>query len=67
MNYKYILEEIKKANEYAVEAYDSLNEYESRHNNKYLAICKEYISEIDEILSNLEIEIDIKLEEDNNE
>lgn len=67
MNYKYILEEIKKANEYAVEAFDSLNEYEIRHNNKYLLICKGYITEIDEILSNLEIEIDYKLERDNNE
>lgn len=67
MNYKYILEEIKKANEYAVEAFDSLNEYENRHNNKYLAICKGYITEIDEILSNLEIEINFKLEGDNNE
>ena len=67
MNYKYILEEIKKANEYAIEAFDNLNEYEIRHNNKYLAICKGYITEIDEILSNLEIEINFRLEADNNE
>lgn len=67
MNYKYILKEIRKANEYVIETFDSLNKYEIHHNNKYLAICKEYITEIDEILSNLEIEINSRLEEDNNE
>lgn len=67
MNYKYILEEIRKANEYVIETFGSLNKYEIYHNNKYLAICKEYIAEIDEILSNLEIEINSRLEEDNNE
>jgi hypothetical protein len=67
MNYKYILKEIRKANEYVIETFDSLNKYEIHYNNKYLAICKEYITEIDEILSNLEIEINSRLEEDNNE
>lgn len=67
MNYKYILEEIKKANEYVIETFGSLNKYEIHHNNNYLAICKEYIAEIDEILSNLEIEINSRLEVDNNE
>lgn len=67
MNYKYILEEIKKANEYVNETFVSLNKYEMNYNNKYLAVCKEYIAEIDEILSNLEIEINFRLEVDNNE
>lgn len=67
MKYKYILEEIKKANEYVNETFVSLNKYEMNHNNKYLAVCKEYIAEIDEILSNLEIEINFRLEVDNNE
>lgn len=67
MNCNYILEEIRKANKYVIETFDILNKYETHHNNKYLAICKEYITEIDEILSNLEIEIDFRLERDNNE
>ncbi len=61
MNYIYILKEIKKANELIVTAYESLGDYENKLNNKHLELTKEYISEADEILSNLEIDIEIKL------
>ncbi len=61
MNYIYILKEIKKAQEFIVTAYESLGDYENKFNNKHLALTKEYISEADEILSNLEIDIEIEL------
>lgn len=63
MNYTYILKEIKKANEYIVTAYEKINDYNNKLNNKYLELVKEYISEADEILSNLEIDIEIELGE----
>lgn len=65
MNNKYILDEIKKANNIIVEAYESLDNYESRGNNKYLHIASSYITEADEILSNLAISIEVRLEVNN--
>lgn len=63
MNYEYILNKIKGANEYAIDAYDYLNQYEISNNNKYLYICRESITEINELLTTLEIEIKLEVNE----
>lgn len=67
MNYKYILKEIKKANKYILEAYQSLNYYKDQHNKKYYNYCEFYITEANEILTNLEIDTEIKLESNKDE
>lgn len=67
MNYKYILKEIKKANKNAIEAYRNLQDYKSKKDKKHYDYCEWYITEINEILTNLEIDIKIKLEGAKNE
>lgn len=67
MNYKYILKEIKKANKNTIEAYQSLQYYKSRKDKKYYDYCTWYITEVNEILTNLEIDIKISLEDKENE
>lgn len=62
---KYILEEIKKAEKMILDVYKNLDNYTMKGNNKYLAISNSYVIEIEEILSNLEISIEIMLEEEN--
>lgn len=62
MNYNYILKEIKRANKNIVEAYNSLNYYKIKKDKKYCDYTQWYITETNEILTNLEIDLKIKLE-----
>lgn len=62
MNNKYVLKEIKKANKNAIEAYISLQYYKSVKDKKYYDYCAWYITEVNEILTNLEIDIKLMLE-----
>ncbi len=64
---KYILEEIKKAEEMIQEVYNYLDYYKIGGNNKYLDITNGVIIEIEEILSNLDISLEIELEENKDE
>lgn len=63
MKIKYILKEVKKANKNAIEAYQSLQYCKSQKDKKYYEYCAWYITEINEILSNLEIDLELMEEE----
>lgn len=67
MNYKYILKEIKRANEKTIEAYEKLNLYRRKKNKKDYNYCEYCITEANEILTNLEIYFDIRLKDEKNE
>lgn len=67
MNYKYILKEVKKANKNAIKAYQRLQYYNSKKDKKCYDYCIWYITEVNEILTNLEISIEIKLRGGKNE
>lgn len=62
INNKYILKEIKKANKNVIEAYQSLQYYKRVKEKKYYDYCAWYITEVNEILTNLEIDIKLMLE-----
>lgn len=59
MNKNYILKEIKKANELSIKIFN----YLYKLNNKKLSKTICYLTEINEILSNLEIELEDKTNE----
>lgn len=65
MNCKYILKEIKRANKNIIEAYNSLNYYKVKKDKKYYDYTEWYITEVNEILTNLEIDLNIRLENNN--
>lgn len=62
MNYNYVLKEIKRANKNIIEAYNSLNYYKVKKDKKYYGYTEWYITETNEILTNLEIDLKIRLE-----
>lgn len=62
MNYKYILKEIKRANKNIIKAYNSLNYYKVKKDKKYYDYTEWYITEVNEILTNLEIDLNTRLE-----
>lgn len=66
MNNKYVLEEIKKASKNAIEAYISLQYYKSVKDKKYYDYCVCYITEINEILTNLKSKIEVLVDSKNN-
>lgn len=61
MNLNYYLNEIKKANQLLIKIFDYLYKF----NNKKLNKTIYRLTEINEILTNLEIDIKIQLEEKN--
>lgn len=67
MKYDEIIEEIKRANKNIYQAYISLNYLKAQKQKKYFDYCIEYITEADEILSNLEIYIELEKEKKENE
>ncbi len=67
INNKYILKEIKSANKNATEAFQSLQYYKKVKDKKYYDYCAWYITEVNEILTNLEIDIKLMLENNKGE
>lgn len=55
-----------KADKYAVKAYCHINDFLETKDEKHLEISKEYISQLDELLSTLEIELNVRKGEDIN-
>lgn len=65
MNYDYVLRKLRKAEFDIEKAYNSLKEYDNTYLKKELSKCRVAILNLDETISELEIDLEIWREKEN--
>lgn len=63
MNYQYLLKEIKRANRKSIKLFTYLKNMGNEEYDYYLQVNLNRLCDINEILTNLEIDLEIKLDE----
>ncbi len=61
MNYNYLLKQIKKANRKSIKIFEYLKQQETKNYNQKLQVTINRLCDINEILTNLEITLEIEL------